>query len=132
MGDFRKLGVWRKAHEGALLVYQETSRWPKHELFGLTSQTRRAAVSVPANIAEGCGRNTDAELAKHARNSLGSAAELFYYTILAHELGYATAPTRDDLQDSIAEVQRMTASLERVAATAAQEVSPSPRLRRKS
>ena len=109
-----------------------TERWPKHELYGLTSQTRRAAVSVPANIAEGCGRNTDAELAKHARNSLGSAAELFYYTILAHDLGYATEPTRDDLQDSITEVQRMTASLERVAAAAAQEASPSPRLRRKS
>ena len=94
MGDFRKLAVWRKAHLVALLVYKETSRWPKHELYGLTSQTRRAAVSVPANIAEGCGRNTDAELAKHSRNSLGSAAELFYYTILAHDLGYVETCAR--------------------------------------
>jgi four helix bundle protein len=67
MGDYTKLAVWKKAHELALSIYQETLSWPKHELFGLTSQSRRAAVSIPANIAEGCGKNSDAELAKHAR-----------------------------------------------------------------
>ena len=132
MGDFRKLAVWKKAHEVALLVYKQTSQWPRHELYGLTSQTRRAAVSVPANIAEGCGKNTDAELAKHARSSLGSAAELAYYMILAHDLGYLAGVPQSELSADIAEVQRMTASLERVAATAAQASSPSPRLRRKS
>ena len=84
MGDFRKLGVWSKAHEVALAVYKETSRWPRHELYGLTSQARRAADSVAANLAEGCGKSSDAELAKPARSSLGSAAELAYYMILAH------------------------------------------------
>src|SRR5688500_18537456 len=65
MGDFTKLAVWKKSHEVTLAIYRETSRWPRHELFSLTSQTRRAAVSVPANIADGCGRNNDAELARH-------------------------------------------------------------------
>jgi four helix bundle protein len=86
MGDFTKLSVWKKAHEVALGIYRETQKWPKHELFGLTSQSRRAATSVPANIAEGCGKNSDAELAKHARGSMGSASELAYYLILAHDL----------------------------------------------
>jgi four helix bundle protein len=88
MGDFTKLLVWRKAHAVALEIYQETARWPKHELFGLVSQARRAAASIPANIAEGCGKNSDAELARHARVSLGSASELSYYLILARDLNY--------------------------------------------
>ncbi len=131
MGDFTKLAVWKKAHEVTLRMYRETARWPRHELFGLTSQTRRAVVSVPANIAEGCGRNSDAELARHARNSLGSASELSYYLILAHDLEYMEPVTRDDLQGSLAEVRRMLASLERVSATAALHAAPGTRLRRK-
>ena len=69
MGDFTKLAVWKKAHALTLAIYRETANWPKHELFGLISQSRRAAFSVPANIAEGCGKNSDAELARHTRNS---------------------------------------------------------------
>ena len=76
MGDFTKLAAWKKAHELTVGIYSETSRWPRHELIGLTSQSRRAAVSVPSNLAEGCGKNSDAELARHARDSLGSASEL--------------------------------------------------------
>jgi four helix bundle protein len=132
MGDFTKLGVWRKAHEVALGIYRETGRWPKHELFGLTSQARRAAVSVPANIAEGCGKNSDAELAKHARISLGSASELSYYLILAHDLSYIDRPVYSERQDSVSEVRRMLASLENVAATAAERATPSAKLHRKS
>ena len=56
MGDFTKLAVWKKAHEVTLGIYRETSRWPKHELFGLTSQSRRAAVAIPANLAEVAAR----------------------------------------------------------------------------
>jgi four helix bundle protein len=132
MGDFTKLAVWKKAHDVTLRMYRETARWPRHELFGLTSQTRRAAVSVPANIAEGCGKNSDAELARHARNSLGSASELSYYLILAHDLEYMEPVMRDDLQGSLSEVRRMLASLERVSATAALLAAPGTRLRRKS
>jgi len=132
MGDFTKLAVWKKAHELTLGVFRETAHWPKHELFALTSQTRRAALSVPANIAEGCGRNTDAELAKHARNSLGSASELSYYLILAHDLRYLERSARDDYQTSLAEVRRMLASLARVSALAAEQAAPNTKLHRKS
>ena len=132
MGDFTKLSVWKKAHDLTLRVYRETSRWPRQELFGLTSQARRAAFSVPANIAEGCGRNTDGELAKHSRNAMGSASELSYYFILAHDLSYMEQPARDECQNSLSEVRRMLASLERVSANAAQRASPGTKLRRKS
>ena len=131
MGDFTKLSVWKKAHQVTLGIYRETSRWPKHELFGLTSQSRRAAFSVPANIAEGCGKNSDGELAKHARTSMGSASELSYYLILAHDLSYMERSVRDDLQGGVSEVRRMLASLERVSAMAAERRSPTARLRRK-
>ena len=132
MGDFTKLAVWKKAHDLALDVYHETSHWPKQELFGLTSQSRRAAVSIPANIAEGRGKNSDAELARHARNSLGSASELSYYLILAHDLSYITRSRRDEMQDALSEVRRMLASLERVSALAAQRAAPGSKLHRKS
>jgi len=131
MGDFTKLSVWKKAHAVTLAIYRETANWPKHELFGLISQSRRAAFSVPANIAEGCGKNSDAELARHARNSLGSASELSYYLILAHDLSYMDLTTRDDLQGGVSEVRRMLSSLERISAMAAERRSPAARLRRK-
>ena len=131
MGDFTKLSVWKKAHAVTLGIYRETAKWPKHELFGLTSQSRRAAFSVPANIAEGCGKNSDAELARHARDSLGSASELSYYLILAHDLTYIQQSACDDLQTDLSEVRRMLASLERVSAMAAERRSPTARLRRK-
>ncbi len=132
MGDFTKLAVWKKAQELTLGVYNETARWPKQELYGLTSQSRRAAVSVPANIAEGCGKNSDAELAKHARQAMGSGNELSYYLILAHDLSYITHPRRDEMQDALSEVRRMLASLEQVSATAAERASPGSKLHRKS
>ena len=64
MKDFRQLKVWEKAHQLALAVYKVTKGFPKEELYGLTSQIRRASMSIPTNIAEGCGRNTDAEFAR--------------------------------------------------------------------
>jgi four helix bundle protein len=130
MGDFTKLAVWKKAHEVTLGIYRETARWPKHELFGLTSQSRRAAVSIPANLAEGCGKNSDAELAKHSRTSLGSASELSYYLILAHDLSYIDRTVYHERQESLAEVRRMLASLEHVAA--AENASSGAKLHRKS
>lgn len=70
MKDFRQLKVWEKSHLLALAIYKETKGFPKEELYGLTSQIRRASMSIPTNIAEGCGRNTDAEEVKRMLASL--------------------------------------------------------------
>ena len=78
MQDFRKLAVWRKAHELTLAVYASTARFPRDEIYGLTSQLRLPASSVPANIAEGCGRGSNADLARFLQIALGSASEVEY------------------------------------------------------
>ncbi|MEO5740343.1 MAG: four helix bundle protein [Vicinamibacterales bacterium] len=85
MQDFRKLEAWQKAHAITLRTYAVTELFPKAELFGLTSQMRRAAVSIPANIAEGCYRG-QRSLAHSLRIALGSAGELEYFIILAGDL----------------------------------------------
>lgn len=84
--DFRKPKVWEKSHQLALGVYKATVGFPKTELYGLTRQIRRCGASIPANIAEGCGRDGDAELARFLRLSMGSASELEYHLLLAHDL----------------------------------------------
>jgi four helix bundle protein len=76
MRDFRNLQVWEKAHILALDVYKATASFPKGEIYGLTSQIRRSSTSIPTNIAEGCGRNGDAELARFMIISMGSAVRL--------------------------------------------------------
>lgn len=86
MKDFRSLKVWEKAHELVLKVYKATDLFPKHELYGITSQIRRAAASVPTNIAEGCGKDSDAELKRYFLIAMGSASELEYLLILARDL----------------------------------------------
>jgi four helix bundle protein len=85
MKDFRQLKVWEKAHHLALEVYKATAIFPKEELYGLTSQLRRAGVSIPTNIAEGCGRNTDAYFARFLQIAMGSASETEYEIILAFD-----------------------------------------------
>jgi len=80
--DFRKLAVWEKAHRLTLDMYKATASFPKDELYGLTSQVRRASISIPANIAEGCGRNGDVELARFLQIAMGSASELEYQSAL--------------------------------------------------
>ena len=85
MRNFRELRVWEKAHELTLQTYETTQAFPKNEIFGLTNQTRRASVSIPANIAEGCGRGSDADLARFLQISMGSASELEYQLLLASE-----------------------------------------------
>jgi len=83
MKDFRELKVWEKAHQLTLEVYKATTIFPKDELYGLTSQIRRACASIPANIAEGCGRRGDAEFARFLGIAMGSASELDYHLLLA-------------------------------------------------
>lgn len=88
MKDFRKLRVWDKAHRLAIQIYHATRVFPKEELYGMTSQIRRASTSTPMNIAEGCGRDTDADLRRFLIVAMGSASELEYQLILARELEY--------------------------------------------
>lgn len=110
MRDFRELKVWEKGHLLTLAVYKATARFPREELYGLTSQLRRSCASIPANIAEGCGRDGDAELARFLRISAGSASELEYHLLLAHELDMLDAPDYKRLTKEVTEVKRMLTS----------------------
>ncbi|MGD9855015.1 MAG: four helix bundle protein [Planctomycetaceae bacterium] len=111
MKDFRDLQVWQKAHHLALQVYLVTKSFPKDELYSLTSQLRRSTVSVPSNIAEGCGREGDAELARFLQIAMGSASEAEYQIILARELGYLPTNDANELISSFQEVKRMISGL---------------------
>lgn len=91
--DFRELKVWGKAHEMALRSYRLTESFPKHELFGMTNQIRRCEASIPANIAEGCGRLGNAELHRFLQIACGSASELEYHLLLARDLGISLRQT---------------------------------------
>jgi four helix bundle protein len=111
MGDFRKLAVWQKSYQLTLNVYQSTAGFPREELFGMTSQMRRAATSIAANIAEGSGRDSDPELRRFCLIALGSANELQFFTMLSRDLRYLEAQQYDKLDPAILEIQRMLASL---------------------
>ena len=107
MKDFRKLLVWEKAHKLTLEIYRVTSSFPREELYGLTSQIRRACVSIPANIAEGCGRDSERELLRFMRIAMGSSSELEYEIILAHDLGYLSDEVFIKIQRDLVEVRKM-------------------------
>ena len=111
MRDFRRLKVWEKAHELSLAVYKATATFPQQELFGLTSQLRCGAVSIPANIAEGCGRSGEPELARFLRIALGSASELEYHIILSTDLCYLNKSVSQHLLKQVTDVKRMLTSL---------------------
>lgn len=87
MKDFRSLKVWEKAHALTLTIYNSTEGFPKQELYALANQIQRAAVSIPANIAEGCGKDSDAELKRYFLIAMGSSSDLEYLLLLAHDLG---------------------------------------------
>lgn len=110
MKDFKELKVWARSHEVALAVYKGTARFPREELYGLTSQIRRAAASIPANIAEGCGRRSDGELARFLQIARGSASELEYHLLLARDLALLEASDFKVLEAKVVEVQRMLTS----------------------
>ncbi|NQU20686.1 MAG: four helix bundle protein [Candidatus Nealsonbacteria bacterium] len=111
MQDFRKLKVWQKAHELTLAVYEVTRGFPSDERYGLTSQMRRSAASIPANIAEGCGRSTSGDFARFLDIAAGSASEVQYHLLLARDLCHLDAKTCQRLSDDVIEVKRMLASL---------------------
>ena len=111
MAEFKKLEVWQRAHLLALAVDRTMAPFPREEPFGLTAQLRRAAVSVPANIVEGCGRRGDRELARFLRIALGSVTELEYHCLLANDLGLLERRVADRLINEAREIQKMLSGL---------------------
>jgi four helix bundle protein len=110
MKDFKQLKVWEKAHALTLLTYKFTKTFPKEEMYGLTSQLRRAASSIPTNIAEGCGRSGP-EFRHFLQIAMGSASEVEYLLFLSQELGNIAKPEFEDLSTRVIEVKKMIASL---------------------
>lgn len=88
MRDFRKYEIWQQSHEFTLTIYKITSSFPKEELYTLISQIRRAALSIPTSISEGCGRSSDKEFNQFLNIALGSASETEYLLILSKDLEY--------------------------------------------
>jgi four helix bundle protein len=111
MQNYKELKVWEKAHSFTLNVYEVTKLFPKEELYSLTNQLRRSASSIPANIAEGCGKNSQQEFAHFLNIALGSANETEYFLILAKDLQYLDQNNFDQLFDNINEIKAMLISL---------------------
>ncbi|MGA7560138.1 MAG: four helix bundle protein [Terriglobales bacterium] len=111
MKDFKDLRVWSKAHFLTIDIYKATRLFPKEELFGITSQMRRAASSIGANIAEGAGRKSDGELTRFLHIARGSASELEYHLLLAYDLGLLSEAVHGLLAKQTDEVQRMLTAL---------------------
>lgn len=103
--------MWEKSHRLTLALYCATKSFPKDELFGLTSQIRRAGSSIPTNIAEGCGRNSDPDFARFLQIAFGSSCEVEYHLILSHELEYLSPSQYSLLNADLMEVKKMLASL---------------------
>ena len=111
MQDFRKLKMWEKAHQLTLAVYRTTAKFPKDEVYGLTSQIRRAAASISTNMAEGCGRDTEPEFNRFMQIAMGSASETEYQLLLAKDLGYIGNDEYLIMNEKISEVKRMLSTL---------------------
>ncbi len=111
MQDFRKLDVWARSHQFVLRVYDVTSMFPDDERFGLTSQIRRSAASVPANIAEACGRDGGRDMARFLQIAMGSACEVEYHLILAADLRLTSEEDEAELMNEIVRVKRILAAL---------------------
>ena len=110
MRDFRNIDVWKKSHALTLLIYKMTAAFPKEETYGLTSQIRRASSSIGANIAEGCGSDSDPEFARYLPNAMKSATELEYHLLLARDLDLLAPDKYSEVEPMITEVKRMLAS----------------------
>jgi four helix bundle protein len=121
MSDYRRLDVWRRAHAMTLSVYEVTQNFPKAEMFGLTSQIRRAAASIGANIAEGCGRK-GGDLSRHITIAIGSSDELDYHLLLSRDLGFLEEKFYLQLSNNNAEIGRMLSGLKK---TVAQRIAAS-------
>jgi len=111
MRDFKGLVVWQRAHDLTLNVYRATEGFPRREQFGLTSQLRRACVSIPANIAEGCGRRSQRDFGRFLQVSIGSANELEYHLLLARDLGYLAEGLHSAFATDLSGVRQMLSVL---------------------
>jgi four helix bundle protein len=117
MQDFKSLKVWQVAHHLTLRIYSITRKFPREEQFGLTSQIRRCASSIPANIAEGCGRDSKRDFARFLDISGGSANELEYHLLLVRDLNMIETTEYDELVAQLIEVRKMlTAFVQRLRA----------------
>jgi four helix bundle protein len=115
--DFRRLKVWEKVHLLTLDVYKVTARFPREEMYGLSSQMRRCSASMGANIAEGCGKQGNNELYRFLYIASGSASELDYHLLLARDLGYLSSEEHQRMGQNLGEARRMlTALLQKVGA----------------
>jgi four helix bundle protein len=111
MQDFRQLDVWVKAHQMTLDVYRMTDGLPKSEVFGVTVQLRRAAISVATRIAEGCGKESDAEFALQLQRARAGAFELEYLLLLCRDLTYLPDEVYEQLLSQLTAVKKMIAGL---------------------
>ena len=123
MRDFKDLEVWRKSHQLTLGLYRVTESFPRSELFGLTSQIRRAATSIEANLAEGCGR-TQAEFARFVQIAVGSNCEVECHILIARDLGILAIPDHHRLLLQVEEVRRMLDALLKSIRRGPRELSP--------
>lgn len=110
MRNYRDLQVWSKAHNLTLELYRVSRQFPREEIYGITSQLRRAAVSIGANLAEGCGRRTSSELARFVRIAMGSASEVDYHLLLSRDLGFMAADEFTNALAVLIEVRKMLTS----------------------
>jgi four helix bundle protein len=110
MRNYRDLQVWNKAHNLTLDLYRVSRGFPREELYGVTSQLRRAAVSIGANLAEGCGRRSSAELARFVRIAMGSASELDYHLLLFRDLGLTNVDDFTRAANELTEMRKMLTS----------------------
>jgi four helix bundle protein len=111
MKNFRDLLVWQKAHALTLASYRGTAEFPRQEIYGLMSQIRRCSASIAANIAEGCGKRSNAEFQRFLHIATGSASELEYHFLLAKDLGFLNLEQYKKLDESTVEVKRMLSGL---------------------
>ena len=111
MQNYKDLKVWEKAHQFAVKIYQFTEHFPKAETYGITNQLGWSAASIPANIAEGCGKNTKADFANFLNISLGSSNESEYFLLLAKDLNYLAVENYELLAKDINEIKAMLIGL---------------------
>jgi four helix bundle protein len=110
MRDFHDLKVWEKAHQLVLALYKASACFPSTEIYGLTSQLRRAGVSIAANIAEGCGRSGRLDFARFLEIAMGSASEVEYHLLLSRDLAFLSDLQYLPLVKQVTEIKRMLTS----------------------